>query len=213
MEFMSIGESCQVAYQIRRYTGEGTRYLFDWVISDVNCVVKCITNFQRDLFLTNDSVEVVDQGRKVRDNYTGIMFQHDFPVNCNHIVTDELAHDNLNSVREKYLYLLEKTNRLLEESTSEPLVFVFYDWRKNGLDFCTDVLEKLKSCKSSINREMFFMICSSAISEDVFHSNAAILKIDEYDGDEKKFFWRGNDQSWDSALERFTEKYKDINIE
>ncbi|GEA11118.1 hypothetical protein [Alteromonas sp. KUL49] len=124
MAFYSIGCSCLPKFGIRTSGDTGTNF-FDWLITDVNALEKSLVGFSEEQFL-NNGVEVCDNELRVKDLYTGLRFQHDFPVFSNDKIDPSKIDGAISEIREKYI---RRRNRLFEEfhNDNSPTL-IRYEW-------------------------------------------------------------------------------------
>jgi hypothetical protein len=204
MNFLSLGESCQTAHQIRRWTNSSERYFFDWIISDIKVVKKVLLNFNEEKFLSRENICLADKAVRLLETTTGVRFQHDFKVDTNGRHSLEVTDDELFQVKKKYLYLRGKT---LEYIESNQVIPIYYDWRGLGDEFCLKVLDILVELPfPSINKRI--VIASTKLSKTQYTSKGLLFKLDEPGELEQRYKWRGDDSCWDKLFldceERFS---------
>ena len=127
MDFISIGGSCQTAYQIRRFFGSDERYIFDWVISCPEKIERVLIINNSDDILVPENLEIIGNGVRLFDKKTLIKHQHDFKLNEKHKHQLDSVLTELDKVRRKYTYLFHKTKNFIQ---SYKPVLVLYDWTK-----------------------------------------------------------------------------------
>lgn len=213
MKYISIGRSCQVAYQIRRFFNNNDSYFFDWLITDVNCVDRVLNEFDENKFLTD--IELCADGLRVLDKHTGIQIQHEFKTNSQGIHDVSVLRDELEikKVKSKFLYLRNKLLNLLKTSSDEKIVFVWLDWANQGDFICKRAKSKIEKIISHLenNEQIYFLILSAEVSRDEFFDNGAILRISSINERTKvSEKWKGDDASWSRAFNVFSERYNSL---
>jgi hypothetical protein len=200
MNFISIGESCQTAYQIRRYFDVQERYIFDWVISNLESVEKLLLNIEGKDILNEDSIEVVENGLRLLDKKTLIKHQHDFTLENNRHNID-VVRCELDSVRRKYVYLLNKTINYIENFKP---VFVFYDWRKNkgSLSKLCELREEI-SKRFSYDAQAIYVTELPIDNEALGKVSVHYASIDNSRVKGTKYMWRGCDKAWDDMFDGY----------
>ena len=76
---VSLGNVCQTAAQIRRYTGVDMPGLFDWIQSDWKGLTKCIKNDFSEFFKLHN-LKAIQNDETVLDTATGFEFSHLYGV-------------------------------------------------------------------------------------------------------------------------------------
>lgn len=215
MKFISIGRNCQVAYQIRRHFKNDESYFFDWLISDIKSVEKVLCDFKDSYFLSD--IEVCANGIRVFDQYTGVQIQHDFPVNQSGLIESSLIEDTelINKIKSKFLYLRHKLISVLEDTDDDKVVLVWFDWANHGDFICKKASETLNKIISGFaNKDnILYLIISTELKEDKFFDEGAMIKIEPYKNNiEAQYKWRGDDESWSQAFEKFELKYDKLDF-
>lgn len=200
MKFIGVGQTCQTAFQIRRHTGDPTTYFFDWLISGISCVENIMCDFDEKKFLMLDNMDIVDNNIRVRDNYSGVKFQHDFPVYAGgRSINPAKIPVELERVREKFLFLRRRTLEALQTAEANSICLTYF-----ALSQPFEVCKKISSILQKINDiypSTFNLITSNSIDNTFSHGKSIVTNIRTYKGHNVKFNWRGDDSSWDHAFE------------
>lgn len=200
MNFLGIGESCQTAYQIRRYFNTNERYIFDWVISSLDSVEILLQKIKPEDILQTNNLQVIDDGLRLLDKATLIKHQHDFKLDENqkHIISS--VEVDLDEVRKKYIYLLKKTKEFILDTHP---VLVFYDWTKRPENF-----EKIYSLQKLISEEFDYNAKIIYVTENDYFLNKSkknesvcFFLIDNSRVKGTKFMWRGCDEEWNRVFD------------
>lgn len=110
---MSLGPSCETAWQIRQIVDQPEAYVFDWVIAAPASVARAISNDFSEIVQAGQlSLRNLDNGDHpyVLDAATGIEYHHDFRND-----TDFLA--TLPDVQSKYNFLIDRMRSVLSSNT------------------------------------------------------------------------------------------------
>ena len=131
--FLSLGQNCEVAHQLRLWREEISQHsqlqaidgrlpsgshFFDWTISPIEGVIKCVeTNFSH--VFERESLEVTEKTDSNGYNYVidrgaGIMFQHLFTRERG-IVSHDTVSFEYSERKEKVSYLIGKFHQVLDE--------------------------------------------------------------------------------------------------
>lgn len=127
---ISFGLSCQPAKHIRAQLSQPEAYYFDWMISPLPALIRCIEDDFAGL-LRPENLSYSDTRRiRIRDAANGLEYQHDFPVDATNPdpskrdVILEGFQDHADSVRDKYLRRMERTQATLD--SGDPILIVRY---------------------------------------------------------------------------------------
>ncbi|WP_202941822.1 DUF1796 family putative cysteine peptidase [Alteromonas macleodii] len=198
---MSIGESCQTAYQIRRFFGSDERYIFDWVISCPETIERVLIINNSDDILVPENLEVIGNGVRLLDKKTLIKHQHDFKLNGEHKHQLDSVLNELDKVRSKYTYLLHKTKEYIQNTKP---VLVFYDWtgNKGNLKYI-ERLQRLLSAEFKYSIDMLFVTEAPLDNTKTENENIYCYTIDNSNVVGSSFRWRGCDASWDKIFKDY----------
>lgn len=148
MNYISIGNLCWSAHELRKKGLRKVAYPFDWNVTNISSIIKIIENdfidvmrhlkflspIKRILYIENDNnindiaYDTDSLIFPVVDIKYNILFCHDFNKNNNKQVID------------KYLLRFMRFKNLLE-NVNEPIIFVYDndiydDWQKNAFNYC-----------------------------------------------------------------------------
>lgn len=110
MAFYSIGSTCLPKFGLDDFVGKTHTYFYDWLITDLDSLDKSLINFSEDLFF-QQGIEVCDDDLRVKDSYTGLRFQHDFPTLSDHKIDRDQVAATIEEVKLKYV---RRRKRFLE---------------------------------------------------------------------------------------------------
>ncbi len=109
---ISLGPSCETAYQLRQIVEQEEAYVFDWVIAQAGSVARAIaTDFSEIVRARNLSLSGNPSHPFVVDALTHIEFHHDFR-------NDDTFLETLPDVQQKYDYLIARTRKLLRSDAA-----------------------------------------------------------------------------------------------
>ena len=107
---VSLGCSCQPAYQIRRLLNVEEAQIFDWVITEDRGVVHLIENGTRD-FLVRDDLRWIDGA--MRSLRHGTRFLHEFPDEGSLEARFDAHSERFAALGERWRALMEADERVL----------------------------------------------------------------------------------------------------
>lgn len=111
---ISLGPSCETAYQIRQIVEQEEAYVFDWMIASTPSVVRALSNQFGEL-VRADGLSLRTQSGTghgyVADSITGMEFHHDFR-------NDETFLETLEDVQAKYAYLSSRMLALMRSDSA-----------------------------------------------------------------------------------------------
>jgi hypothetical protein len=203
LNFLSIGESCQTAYQIRRHCDINERYIFDWVISSPETISRVLLQTKPDDILKPENLQIVDNGVKLLDKGTLIRHQHDFKLDSERKHNLDMINSELNVIRDKYIYLLEKTRQYIKKHKP---ILVYYDWSQRANN-----LSKVKDLRKSLSNHFGFDIKILFVSESLIENSKEddnsflILSVDNSKLQDSNYRWRGCDDGWDKVFNKLSE--------
>ncbi len=194
--YFSAGEACATAFQIRRCTNNEAAYFFDWLITpgeSYGFIAK-----SNDGFLDPGNWEIVDDGLRLLDKYSGLKFQHEFknvddkPGN----IDPNQVERHLPTARSKFLYL---KNKLIIALKTQPRSVVIRAERGiTSPEAAMERLVRLKRVFLPINPDLKFIIASAELSGgEVITPNAMFLRMLPPPSHSGADAWKGNFDSWD----------------
>lgn len=190
--FVSLGETCQTAYQLGRLTRKHGSLFFDWLITP-SSAYKSLT-LDADAFFRTGNWELVDEGGiRLRDKGTDLRFQHEFPVvdNVSRIIDPARVEAHLEKAKSKFLHLRNKTVAAIRDS--KRVCLVRYEWvatSRNARWRINDIRKHF----STLNPHVKIVIASPVIDAEELAEDHAIVKIREGKT------WHGDNESWKRLL-------------
>lgn len=212
MDIFSLGSSCQTAYQIRRYTKNDTSYFFDWISSRKDSY-KSIFLEEKNYFLEKNCYAVpkiefdadlnkeINYGKVwVKDEYTQIHYQHEFPrLDGSYIIDDKLIKDHLPKAKEKFIYLKNKTISAIQNSSLP--VLIRYE-NNITLHEAMSISADIHQSFLHLNDNIKVVIVSHSIEKNYIEDeNTLILKVN------KSEEWYGDHDSWNKVFNEIITRY------
>jgi hypothetical protein len=176
MNYVSIGNLCWSAHEIRKKGLRQVAYPFDWNVTNITSIIKIIENdfvdvmthlkflspIKRILYIENDINDIEYDTDNlmfpVVDIKYNILFCHDFNI------------DNNKQAIDKYLLRFMRFKNLLE-NVNEPIIFVYDndiydDWQQNIFNECNinntdqnlDINYFINLIQAKYNRQNFKII-------------------------------------------------------
>jgi len=183
----SLGEACACTQVLRKCRLQFASFPFDWLYgSNINKRAELISNDMENWFNIEDLEKIGQREHPepkdiYKNNKTGIVFNHDFPIN------GELKND-YEKVKEKYD---RRINRLLENIRNSNNVLVVYIQNPNQREIVTD--ENLLFVQSILQKRfqnttihLLYLYCERSINyknRKLYYLNENTYKlIFDYDG-------------------------------
>ena len=186
-DYFSIGEFCTTALQIRRCSGRQDAFLFDWLISPGTSFDFIASG--NDAFLRPDNWEVDADGLRVRDRYSGLLFQHEFPATADHRIEAGKVDGHLSTAKAKFTYLKRKTIDAIRHSSRCVLVR-----SEDGLSTLEDAATRARQVAAAfkpINPDVRIVLASTRFASDHQCADFSAVKMATADR------WEGDVPSWD----------------
>ena len=209
---VSIGNECQVSYQLRRLGFQKRSYPFDWLCSQkkINWFDFILNDF--DDFLEKENMEKCDVNSfdYMHDQYkntkTSLLFIHDFDSRLS-------LDQTFPKVQEKYSRRIARLQENIEKSRK--ILFVF----KNDKLSKMEVLNTYRKLLSKFPKQEIDLlwIVKNENTEDITynclspHIKQVLFDCDFYDGkDQEKNRWVGNTKLYDQLFKGITFSYKGL---
>lgn len=198
--YFSAGEFCSTAHQIRRYTQNHEAYFFDWLITQD-------TSFDflgrpNDEFLRPMNWEIIDNGIRLLDRYSGLAFQHEFKTIAGQpgVIDTNLIEEHLATAHQKFSHLKEKLITALKNTQRG--VIIRADDKIECLDQAKTRLEQLKATFLPINPYLRFVVASTRLYYgEEFSPNYLLGRLNNPTPSNSHDAWKGDDQSWNRLFE------------
>jgi hypothetical protein len=122
---ISLGDSCETAFQLRRLGLQSKAMFFDWLVTPANRVADIIES-RLDLVLKQEHLQPEPEGKYVIDSLSGCLFLRHFEPGSEERISAEMIKEQFMTVRSKMDYLAERWIGTLSsaERQGDPLVFV-----------------------------------------------------------------------------------------
>ena len=194
VQFISLGWSCQVAHQIRRFHNSDTAFFFDWLITEDNAY-KSLFIDPNELFQPgNWSLVDGEHGRlRLLDHATNLKFQHEFPtVNKDESDIDEAQVDqHLDVAKSKFIHLMKKTIETIK--CSDSVCLIRHDLNADQFR-AKAIAEDILKIYEKLNSKVKVLVVSPLITCDITTEKFYIRHV------EKSEIWSGNDLSWNEIF-------------
>ncbi len=196
-KYLSLGNLCEVAYQIDRFTKQEGHYFFDSLIVEDDSY-KSILDDASNFFLPENWV--LSNSATLLDKESSLKFMHEFELlpgakdpEGRNVINAELIEAYLPIARQKFTYLKEKTLNIISDLSNE--VFLI---RREDIYNVTDALSRLNDIKSTfghLNPRMKFVLLSNYCDEEVIEGDSFFLNISRAN------IWSEDNDSWDRIFE------------
>jgi hypothetical protein len=194
--FISLGDSCQTAYQIRRFTKCNDAYFFDWLITSKDAI-KSIYAKDDDFFISNNwelvefksgSWEIIEKdGMTLRDKGTGLKFHHEFKRGESGFIDESFVEQHLPTAKSKFIYLKNKTLNAIKNAET---VYLFrWEWIQNEVNALERIAD-INRLFSQTNKNIKVIIASPVANKEIIDGNQLFIKINQTEN------WQGDDNSW-----------------
>ncbi|ESZ59975.1 hypothetical protein X727_31255 [Mesorhizobium sp. L103C119B0] len=201
---VSLGASCSVAYQIRRYFGQETAFPFDWLITPFASLIQLIENDLQSFVEPAHLAPYQNYFSLLNTNHL-VLHHHDVPRENGRIVPDWAAH--VEQVRDKYEFLGQRWREMMTDP--EPVLFVRHQGRAHLTNPGAESIPVLKAnglsnlIKEKRQGRPFQIIFASAIDpEDTRPLTSEAFRFDDvrYTDQEEwpdpSDWWRGASADW-----------------
>jgi len=204
---ISLGNSCQTAYYLRKHNLSYVSNPLDWMRDySLDSAIHWFKNSYYDFFLEifeNEELDGVDGNRNVVDKNTGTLSVHYFPVE-----------KTLVQGHKEFRKLMLKRTKRMEKIIKNTEKILFISHRNNEKkDFC----RFLHEFKDLYDKKLIYLNIydDRTLSEDICNKYTKTitndLKFIQYtfknvnkDGDifeENNNSWKGNEEKWDKIME------------
>jgi len=106
MRLVSLGQACEVAFEIKIHSPKADSDFFDWLITPFDGLMMALNGEFKDL-LNPEDLYLQDDKNFVNNRRTGIQYGHVFLRDDFHNIPDAFL-DDLDRVQSKFDYLIEK---------------------------------------------------------------------------------------------------------
>jgi hypothetical protein len=143
---VGIGHSCVPAYQIRKWIHQSEAYFFDWLVVPPPALIQLIRGGLMKLF-DSSKFEVLEPP-KPTSNFVP-MTQRDLKVNFYHDFRKDRGMSDFNTVRNKYQFLAERWNVLM--NSSHKILLIRHHINKQE---CIEVQQVIKAVYPKLDFEI-----------------------------------------------------------
>jgi len=188
--YVSIGDCCQTAYQLRRYFGSSDALFFDWLITPAAALAAF--ELPPEAYFQVDNWHFNVEKASIEDDGTGLIYHHQFDTDENHDIILDKVNGQLDNARSKFMYLREKTRNYLREAD---FVYLFrYEWISNGA-LAQERFSQIRQIFGRYNSNISVVIASPNATEDLVFGKDRLMKIIDQPN------WEGDDVSWDRVFD------------
>lgn len=192
--YFSCGAWCGTAHQIRRVTGNCDAYFFDWLVTLGHSYNFLLMDDQH--FLQQGGWEIIADGIRLLDKYSGLSFQHEFK--CDDFkINERLVEEHLPKAHDKFTYLKRKLIKDLK-AAARPVV-IRADSNITTRNQAEDELQSLKAVFSEINKQTAFVLVSANLQDELLTSGHLFIKVENVPVSNSDA-WKGDNLSWDRVF-------------
>jgi hypothetical protein len=176
---ISLGTTCQTAYQTRRRFGFETAYPFDWLVIPPETVALVVRQgFEVPLV----KQRLIRRRGFIFDPQLGIKMPHDFPIQDDWM-------DAYDDVSSKYRFLAERTR---DAANAGQVLFVLHDANPEGVSLVREALSAYPGWSLLV-----------ANTPDVPLPEGQPVVTALLDGEPPELAaWRGNERNWEEAFDK-----------
>ncbi|MDD9271922.1 DUF1796 family putative cysteine peptidase [Paenibacillus sp. GCM10023248] len=192
--YISLGSTCQTAYQLKRLGLRKYAGPLDWFVSDsIGGVVRLIDH-RFNGFMELSQLELIGTTNEcfvVRDNTNDVISFHDFPL----YLTAERWREAYPAFKQK---LNRRVDRFLRTIQSQPILFIRTNSKKKEAQELHAALKRLTHSKF----HLLIVNNHQEESKDVIYEDWGLRGISSVllpKGED----WRGFNQAWDTCMNSF----------
>jgi hypothetical protein len=185
-EIVSLGNTCQTAYQLRRCLGIDRAHVFDWVVTSDPGVLQHIESGLHGYFGLESLVR--DENGHGRDARTGTLFMHDIPTECDLAASHGKAAPRIAA-------LVDRWHRLM--ASDQSVLFIRrHGWAGHPLLVADRLHQALQAAAPRLRFRLLYLTNPTmfeAVADTVGLVHRPLPEPDPPD-------WRGLDSAWQELL-------------
>lgn len=182
---VSLGCSCQPAFQIRRLLGIDGAQVFDWLITDDPGIIHLIGNAAEDVFRQGDLKWI---NGAVRSLTHGTRYMHEFP-------TEADLEKGFQENEARFVALTKRWRDLM--SSDERVLFVrIHAWSEDPAAAAVLLRDTLKAAAPLLRFELLYLTPPEVF--DPAWSTAGVVHSPL--AQPEPYTWKGDDTVWESLL-------------
>ena len=196
-KYISLGNLCQVAHQINRFTKIEWHYFFDSLVVDDYSYKSILQDI--DLFFNIKNIKLINS-ETIIDLSTSLKFIHEFSLVENikdfegrNVIDTGRIEEHLSTAKQKFTHLKEKTLKAISDNSYD--VFLI---RKEDIRNQSDALKKINDIEATfknINPTIKIVLLSNYCENEIVEKNYYYLNV------KKSENWEGDDGSWNRVFE------------
>jgi len=209
IHLVPLGLSCRVTHQVRRFSGLGIAYPFDWWISPLSGLARYLADPDPDrIYAPSRLEEVREEGRvkAIRSIDFGIELFHEFPrvripvngVEVSVVAPDWAAH--IGAAREKHAVRLRRL--LATDKTGNRILFVRHRYDADLPDPapCAGILALHSALRVHWSNAQFELLLVNVPSDGRLPTGVRSVTIEDVPGPPGNE-WQGDGGPWQAAME------------
>jgi len=183
--YISIGDCCQTADQLRRFFGVDNSQFFDWLITPSQALEAF--NAPEEAYFQPGNWTANEKKDAIEDKGTGIIYHHQFRTDDDHVIILDDVDAQLDNARQKFMYLRDKTITTMQEA--DQVYLLRYEWVSHA-EAARERFAQIRQIFGQYSENISIVIASPNASEEILDGPDRLVKI--LDGPT----WGGDDASW-----------------
>ena len=185
-EIVSLGSTCQTAYQLRRCLGIERAHVFDWVVTSDAGILQHIENGLHGYF----GLESLIRGTNghARDAKTGTLFMHDVPGDRDFLAAHAEAAPRVAALVDRWHGLMA--------SDSSVLFIRKHGWAGHPLPVADRLFQALQAAAPRLRFKLLYLTSPSTYEPVADTEGLVHRPLREPESPD----WRGLDPAWDDLL-------------
>ena len=199
MKFISIGDSCNVKYQIDKHIKKEETLFFDWLMSDINSVNLILKNYNEiDDIINLNKLKIETNNRsKSKIYFTALprmISLHDVKINYNEKDLIEF----INKYKRRF-------NRIINYIKNYDGKLIFLKYKHIDLQQKNDFINNIKIINPNCNFNIIVLFKNdSKLKNDKYFGN---IDLNNYLNKNKKKDWETNQYNWKLIFNHIKNNY------
>tara|TARA_B100000524_G_C23625429_1_gene361327 strand:- start:107 stop:715 length:609 start_codon:yes stop_codon:yes gene_type:complete len=197
MTYVSLGASCSIAYNLKKFDLRNEAYPFDWTRTlNLNNICKAIDNEFKDfLNLNKFELKKLDESFFIEGNKCSYIYKNDY-CSFYHDFYDEITKIDVNTFKQKYKRRIVRFLELLK--SDKEIIFIREQIGKLNVNKINNLIKSLNNYNKNMNYKIII------ITNDINYKNININKIYFYFSDVKVLDWKRCELNWEKLFFIFT---------